>query len=110
MSVELLEFTLVKKKKKKGIHLGGLFYVVVKNIVSEEVSVYEKQYRGKELLGFVNYKTFETIVHQYIEQLVEPALTMLRKTIGEERSCVPFTCQPSTFRRAQGLGGRIRMQ
>ncbi|KAM8906758.1 interferon-induced GTP-binding protein Mx2 [Lycaon pictus] len=53
----------------------------VKNIVSEEVSVYEKQYRGKELLGFVNYKTFETIVHQYIEQLVEPALTMLRKTI-----------------------------
>ncbi|CAD7693675.1 unnamed protein product [Nyctereutes procyonoides] len=53
----------------------------VKNIVSEEVSVYEKQYRGKELLGFVNYKTFETIVHQYIEQLVEPALTMLQKTI-----------------------------
>lgn len=53
----------------------------VKNIIHEEVSKYENQYRGKELLGFVNYKTFETIVQQYIQQLVEPALGMLQKAV-----------------------------
>ncbi|XP_063495315.1 interferon-induced GTP-binding protein Mx2 isoform X2 [Symphalangus syndactylus] len=53
----------------------------VKNIIHEEVEKYEKQYRGKELPGFVNYKTFETIVHQYIQQLVEPALSMLQKAM-----------------------------
>ncbi|XP_036301199.1 interferon-induced GTP-binding protein Mx2 [Pipistrellus kuhlii] len=53
----------------------------VKNIIHEEVSKYENQYRGKELLGFVNYKTFETIVQQYIQQLVEPALSMLQKAV-----------------------------
>ncbi|XP_036732798.1 interferon-induced GTP-binding protein Mx2 [Manis pentadactyla] len=53
----------------------------VKNIIHEEVSKYEKQYRGKELLGFVNYKTFQTIVQQYIEQLVDPALLVLQKAV-----------------------------
>uniref|UniRef100_A0A452SR97 Interferon-induced GTP-binding protein Mx2 n=1 Tax=Ursus americanus TaxID=9643 RepID=A0A452SR97_URSAM len=52
-----------------------------KNIIHKEVSIYEKQYRGKELLGFVNYKTFETIVHQYLEQLVDPALAVLLKAV-----------------------------
>ncbi|XP_014694764.1 interferon-induced GTP-binding protein Mx2 [Equus asinus] len=51
----------------------------VKNVMCQEVSKYEKQYRGKELSGFVSYKTFETIVQQYIEQLVDPALVMLQK-------------------------------
>uniref|UniRef100_A0A8C3WJC4 Interferon-induced GTP-binding protein Mx2 n=1 Tax=Catagonus wagneri TaxID=51154 RepID=A0A8C3WJC4_9CETA len=51
----------------------------VKNIIHEEVSKYDKRYRGKELIGFVSYKTFETIVKQYLEQLVDPALMMLQK-------------------------------
>lgn len=58
----------------------------MKNIIHEEVSKYEKQYRGKELLGFVNYKTFQTIVQQYIEQLVDPALLVLQKAVGEQLS------------------------
>ncbi|KAG8518580.1 Interferon-induced GTP-binding protein Mx2, partial [Galemys pyrenaicus] len=53
----------------------------VKGIMNDEVSRYEKQYRGKELPGFVNYKTFEIIVQQYMEQLVEPALAMLRSIV-----------------------------
>ncbi|XP_024415590.2 interferon-induced GTP-binding protein Mx2 [Desmodus rotundus] len=53
----------------------------VNNIVHEEVSKYEKQYRGKELLGFVNYKTFQAIVQHYIDQLVGPALDMLQKIV-----------------------------
>ncbi|XP_049730860.1 interferon-induced GTP-binding protein Mx2-like [Elephas maximus indicus] len=51
----------------------------VKNIVHEEVSKYENQYRGKELPGFINYQTFVAIVRQYIQQLVDPALNMLQK-------------------------------
>ncbi|KAF6120467.1 MX dynamin like GTPase 2 [Phyllostomus discolor] len=51
------------------------------NIIHEEVSKYEKQYRGKELLGFINYKTFQAIVQQYIDQLVGPALDMLQKIV-----------------------------
>ena len=63
-----------------------MFYVAVKNIIHEEVSKYDKQYRGKELLGFVSYKTFETIMKQYLEQLVDPALKLLQKAVGEELS------------------------
>ncbi|XP_028902466.1 interferon-induced GTP-binding protein Mx1 isoform X2 [Ornithorhynchus anatinus] len=37
----------------------------------------ENQYRGKELPGFVNYKTFEAIVKQCLQQLEEPAVDML---------------------------------
>uniref|UniRef100_A0A8C5UZB7 Interferon-induced GTP-binding protein Mx2 n=1 Tax=Microcebus murinus TaxID=30608 RepID=A0A8C5UZB7_MICMU len=53
----------------------------VKTIIHEEVTKYEKQYRGKELLGFINYKTFETIVHGYIQQLEQPALDMLQRVV-----------------------------
>ncbi|XP_055975542.1 interferon-induced GTP-binding protein Mx2 [Sorex fumeus] len=51
----------------------------VKNIMHEEISKYENKYRGKELIGFVNYKTFEIIVQQYIEHLLHPALETLQK-------------------------------
>lgn len=64
----------------------GCCYVAVNNIIREEVSKYEKQYRGKELLGFVNYKTFQAIVQQYMDHLVGPALDMLQKIVGEHVS------------------------
>ncbi|KAF4020622.1 hypothetical protein G4228_012279 [Cervus hanglu yarkandensis] len=53
----------------------------VKSILNEEVSKYETKYRGKELLGFVNYKTFETVVKHYLGQLIDPALKMLQKVM-----------------------------
>ncbi|XP_019481583.1 PREDICTED: interferon-induced GTP-binding protein Mx2, partial [Hipposideros armiger] len=53
----------------------------VTNLIKETVSKYENQYRGKELVGFVNYKTFEAIVQQYLEYLVDPALNMLQTTV-----------------------------
>lgn len=64
-------------------------YIVVKNTVHQEISKYEKQYRGKELPGFVNYKTFEIIVQQYLQQLVDPALEMLQKAVGEGPALAP---------------------
>nr|XP_051693978.1 interferon-induced GTP-binding protein Mx2 isoform X1 [Oryctolagus cuniculus] len=53
----------------------------VKNNIQDEISKYENQYRGKELLGFVSYKTFETIVQQHLQQLVDPALQVLLSTV-----------------------------
>ncbi|XP_073674577.1 interferon-induced GTP-binding protein Mx-like [Garra rufa] len=43
-----------------------------------DVAEYVKTYRGKELPGFTNYKTFESIVKEYIVELEEPALKMLK--------------------------------
>lgn len=44
-----------------------------------KVSSFEKLYRGRELPGFVNYKTFEIIIREQIRQLEEPALKMLQE-------------------------------
>ncbi|XP_069885006.1 interferon-induced GTP-binding protein Mx2-like [Dipodomys merriami] len=38
---------------------------------------FERQYRGRELPGFVNYKMFESILKQEIKGLEEPAVDML---------------------------------
>ncbi|MBN3312014.1 MX protein, partial [Atractosteus spatula] len=44
----------------------------------DEVEEYSRTYRGRELPGFVNYKTFEVIVKQHIEDTKEPALLVLK--------------------------------
>uniref|UniRef100_A0A8C8UIX7 GED domain-containing protein n=1 Tax=Peromyscus maniculatus bairdii TaxID=230844 RepID=A0A8C8UIX7_PERMB len=48
-----------------------------------EVWKFEKHYRGRELPGFVNYKTFETIIRNQIKVLEEPAVDMLHRVTGE---------------------------
>ncbi|XP_054983877.1 interferon-induced GTP-binding protein Mx1 [Sorex araneus] len=47
--------------------------------IQREISRFERQYRGRELPGFVNYKTFEIIVREQISALEEPAVDMLQK-------------------------------
>uniref|UniRef100_A0A7M4FEV1 GED domain-containing protein n=1 Tax=Crocodylus porosus TaxID=8502 RepID=A0A7M4FEV1_CROPO len=42
---------------------------------------FENQYRGRELLGFTNYKSFEDIVKKYIRELEGPALEVLSRVI-----------------------------
>ncbi|KAM5333180.1 interferon-induced GTP-binding protein Mx2 [Glossophaga mutica] len=71
----------LREEFKKWVHVLAASTQNVNNIMHEEVSKYEKQYRGKELLGFVNYKTFQAIVQQYIDQLISPALDMLQKIV-----------------------------
>ncbi|XP_032132716.1 interferon-induced GTP-binding protein Mx2 [Sapajus apella] len=74
-------FNKIREEFKNWVCILAANTQKVKSIIHEEVEKYEKQYRGRELLGFVNYRTFETIVHQYIQQLVEPALNMLQKSV-----------------------------
>uniref|UniRef100_A0A8C5D5H2 Interferon-induced GTP-binding protein Mx n=1 Tax=Gouania willdenowi TaxID=441366 RepID=A0A8C5D5H2_GOUWI len=44
-----------------------------------EMEQYEEIYRGRELPGFINYKTFEIMMKEQIKQLEEPAVRRLKK-------------------------------
>lgn len=45
--------------------------------IRKEIKQFENRYRGRELPGFVNYKTFETIIKKQVRVLEEPAVDML---------------------------------
>ncbi|XP_074207955.1 interferon-induced GTP-binding protein Mx1 [Camelus bactrianus] len=47
--------------------------------ICKQIQQFENQYRGRELPGFVNYKTFETIIKKQVEILEEPAVDMLHR-------------------------------
>ncbi|XP_053505844.1 interferon-induced GTP-binding protein Mx1-like [Ictalurus furcatus] len=45
----------------------------------KEVKEYEEKYRGRELPGFINYKTFEIILKDQIKQLEKPAIRRMKE-------------------------------
>ncbi|XP_075952227.1 interferon-induced GTP-binding protein Mx-like [Anarhichas minor] len=47
--------------------------------IEREVTQYEQKYRGRELPGFINYKTFEDMVKEQIKELEGPALLKLKE-------------------------------
>ncbi|EHA98071.1 Interferon-induced GTP-binding protein Mx2, partial [Heterocephalus glaber] len=47
--------------------------------LQSEVWKFENQHRGRELPGFVNYRTFEKIIKKQLQALEEPAVEMLHK-------------------------------
>ncbi|XP_062944694.1 interferon-induced GTP-binding protein Mx1 [Cynocephalus volans] len=49
------------------------------DVICRRIWTFETQYRGRELPGFVNYRTFEAIVKQQIKALEEPAVDMLHR-------------------------------
>ncbi|KAM7006229.1 interferon-induced GTP-binding protein Mx-like [Tautogolabrus adspersus] len=50
--------------------------------IEKEVAQYEGKYRGRELPGFINYKTFEDMVKEQIQLLEAPAVQKLREVSG----------------------------
>ncbi|XP_025071197.1 interferon-induced GTP-binding protein Mx1-like [Alligator sinensis] len=52
----------------------------MKDLMKEEILKFENQYRGRELPGFINYRTFESIVKEQIGLLIIPATTVLKNT------------------------------
>uniref|UniRef100_A0A3P9DNH9 Interferon-induced GTP-binding protein Mx n=1 Tax=Maylandia zebra TaxID=106582 RepID=A0A3P9DNH9_9CICH len=52
--------------------------------IQREVSQYERKYRGRELPGFINYKTFEAMIQEQIKQLEEPAVQKLKDLVKKE--------------------------
>ncbi|KAJ8352502.1 hypothetical protein SKAU_G00239780 [Synaphobranchus kaupii] len=47
--------------------------------IDEEVNDFEDNYRGRELPGFINYKTFEVLVKDQLKKLEEPAVKKLKR-------------------------------
>ncbi|KAK2904909.1 hypothetical protein Q8A67_006708 [Cirrhinus molitorella] len=62
--------------------------IKTEEILRDEVEEYVRTRRGKELPGFVNYRTFENIVKKHIEELEEPALKLLKDVTDIVHSCV----------------------
>uniref|UniRef100_A0A8C2X4Y2 Interferon-induced GTP-binding protein Mx n=1 Tax=Cyclopterus lumpus TaxID=8103 RepID=A0A8C2X4Y2_CYCLU len=55
------------------------FGIVFNQNIEREVTQYERRYRGRELPGFINYKTFEDMVKEQIKQLEGPAVLKLKE-------------------------------
>ncbi|XP_078416453.1 interferon-induced GTP-binding protein Mx3-like [Cetorhinus maximus] len=49
------------------------------DVMRTKVQKYEQSYRGRELPGFVNFKTFQSIMKQQIVKLQQPAIQTLKK-------------------------------
>lgn len=60
-----------------------IFLYLVDENLRDEVEEYITTCRGKELPGFVNYRTFENIVKKHVQELEEPASQLLRDVIGK---------------------------
>ncbi|XP_062982673.1 interferon-induced GTP-binding protein Mx1-like isoform X2 [Elgaria multicarinata webbii] len=70
-------------KIRKEFHKWGLIIAeygkkIQKSLKPEEWK-FEHQYRGRELPGFINYKTFEGIMRKHIVVLEMPSIEMLNK-------------------------------
>ncbi|KAM6946545.1 interferon-induced GTP-binding protein Mx-like [Lycodopsis pacificus] len=60
---------------KNTIEVSGITF---NRNIEREVTQYERKYRGRELPGFINYKTFEDMVKEQIKELEGPALLKLK--------------------------------
>uniref|UniRef100_A0A4W5PPV9 Interferon-induced GTP-binding protein Mx n=1 Tax=Hucho hucho TaxID=62062 RepID=A0A4W5PPV9_9TELE len=63
--------------------------------IEGKVADYEKTYRGRELPGFINYKTFEVMVKDQIKQLEEPAVKKLKEISDAVRKVFLLLAQSS---------------
>uniref|UniRef100_A0A6Q2Y489 Interferon-induced GTP-binding protein Mx n=2 Tax=Esox lucius TaxID=8010 RepID=A0A6Q2Y489_ESOLU len=63
--------------------------------IEREVADYEKNYRGRELPGFVNYRTFELMVKDQIKKLEEPAIKKLKEISDAVRKVFLLLAQSS---------------
>ncbi|XP_060926110.1 interferon-induced GTP-binding protein Mx-like [Limanda limanda] len=64
--------------------------------IEQKVEDYEERYRGRELPGFINYKTFEVMVSDQMKQLEAPAVKKL-KDIGDAVRKVFLQLASSSF-------------
>ncbi|XP_053724613.1 interferon-induced GTP-binding protein Mx-like [Synchiropus splendidus] len=53
--------------------------------INEEIQYYETKFRGRELPGFINYKTFEVLVQEQIKLLEDPAVKKLKDVADAAR-------------------------
>uniref|UniRef100_A0A3B3BJS2 Interferon-induced GTP-binding protein Mx n=1 Tax=Oryzias melastigma TaxID=30732 RepID=A0A3B3BJS2_ORYME len=66
--------------------------------IEREVGDYEDRYRGRELPGFINYKTFEVMVKEQVKQLEEPAIRKLKDIGGNSLAQASFSGFPNLLK------------
>ncbi|MBN3298265.1 MX protein, partial [Amia calva] len=71
-------FTKIRKEFQKWKQQLDQKATRLEEHLRDEVEEYSRMYRGKELPGFINYKTFEVIVKQNIDDMEEPAVHVLK--------------------------------
>ncbi|XP_077071565.1 interferon-induced GTP-binding protein Mx-like [Siphateles boraxobius] len=81
-------FTKIRKEFGKWKISLNAKSIKMEETLRDEVEEYIRTCRGKELPGFLNYRTFENIVRKHIEELEEPALKLLKKVTDIVHSCV----------------------
>ncbi|XP_069800636.1 interferon-induced GTP-binding protein Mx2-like isoform X2 [Dendropsophus ebraccatus] len=57
------------------------------NELKKEKDLYENQYRGRELNGFINYKKFENIMKKHLARFEDPAVCLLHKVTELIQKC-----------------------
>uniref|UniRef100_A0A4W4GTS8 Interferon-inducible Mx protein n=1 Tax=Electrophorus electricus TaxID=8005 RepID=A0A4W4GTS8_ELEEL len=73
--------------------------ILVNKRIEMQVQEYEAKFRGRELPGFINYKTFEVMVKEQIKQLEEPAIKKLKEISGLAQSS--FVAFPNLLKTAK---------
>ncbi|XP_060039918.1 interferon-induced GTP-binding protein Mx1-like [Erinaceus europaeus] len=82
-------FNRIRKEFHKWSQLITDNFQTGRETMRKEVCKFENHHRGRELPGFVNYKTFENIVKKQIQRLEGPSVDMLHTVTGIIR--VAFT-------------------
>ncbi|KAG7331372.1 hypothetical protein KOW79_005341 [Hemibagrus wyckioides] len=81
-------FTKMRKEFAKWKQQLDSKAVRLEENLQDEVEEYTHNCRGKELPGFVNYRTFENIVKKHIQEMEEPATELLKDISDIVHSCV----------------------
>uniref|UniRef100_A0A4W4GTT6 Interferon-inducible Mx protein n=1 Tax=Electrophorus electricus TaxID=8005 RepID=A0A4W4GTT6_ELEEL len=68
-----------KAMKSLTLTVAVFINILVNKRIEMQVQEYEAKFRGRELPGFINYKTFEVMVKEQIKQLEEPAIKKLKE-------------------------------
>ncbi|XP_036301200.1 interferon-induced GTP-binding protein Mx1 isoform X1 [Pipistrellus kuhlii] len=76
---------------KWGLEIENNFQRGYEDIL-RQIRKFENQYRGRELPGFVNYKTFETIIKKQVKALEDPAVEMLHRVTDMVRLAFADAC------------------
>uniref|UniRef100_A0A8C7TJM4 Uncharacterized protein n=1 Tax=Oncorhynchus mykiss TaxID=8022 RepID=A0A8C7TJM4_ONCMY len=90
--------TLRKEFGKWKLHLersGEICECTIITHPSKTMAHFSKTYRGRELPGFINYKTFEVMVKDQIKQLEEPAVKKLKEISDAVRKVFLLLAQSS---------------
>ncbi|XP_023571891.1 interferon-induced GTP-binding protein Mx2 isoform X2 [Octodon degus] len=61
--------------------------------LQNDILKFENQHRGRELPGFVNYRTFETIMKKQLQVLEEPAVELLHESTDMVRNAFTMVAE-----------------